>query len=519
MFKAITAYSTQTESADIVRELTEKSNLKLGIYRPKTGILYSSCSHDTEKLAEIIEGICRSFPGIELIGGTAIGGFTEDSGYIKDGYFLCMMVSDTILLRTGRLENLSKILESNNFSQAFSAYFAKYFPGEDPAACFLYSAYKVDGNKVIEEVGEALPKECLIFGGMATDYWTKEDIANASNKVPPNEKTLLFHAKDGVINITDDTLVFLMFQGDITVKYDVSYGWSDMGILYPGRGEGADITELNGQPPQTFFRELNHPLASEENSNLEYALWFHVPGKDPFLRDIFFNKATGRYHTEAASLPSQFQVSFSFPTRENVLKEFKDCLNKLGGQHDLAIATICCTHQVVLDQQISEECREMSRLLNQSPIIGGYVFGEFGPSATEKTSMLHSCSGVIISLNEASENHDVKNNTFHTFLDGIIREQRQEIQSLQKQLRFFEGSKYNKVKALTEDCLGMLLNKSHKSISSHAEQISKSLKVYYEKSGIEPPYAISRNRLIEHLMYLKKRARKITKVQEKLEIK
>ena len=71
MFKAITAYSTQTESADIVRELTEKSNLKLGIYRPKTGILYSSCSHDTEKLAEIIEGICRSFPGIELIGGTA----------------------------------------------------------------------------------------------------------------------------------------------------------------------------------------------------------------------------------------------------------------------------------------------------------------------------------------------------------------------------------------------------------------------------------------------------------------
>ncbi len=150
----------------------------------------------------------------------------------------------------------------------------------------------------------------------------------------------------------------------------------------------------------------------------------------------------------------------------------------------------------------------MVRSFHQTPIICGYVFGEFGPSITGQKSMLHSTSSILCCFQEENTDSSEKSEPLTNFLNEINIEQRNEIQSLQKQLRFFEGSKYNKMKKLTEDCLGMLLCNSHRSLSRHAEQLSSSLKAYYEKNGIDPPYAISRNRLIKHLMDLKNRAEK-----------
>jgi len=122
--------------------------------------------------------------------------------------------------------------------------------------------------------------------------------------------------------------------------------------------------------------------------------------------------------------------------------------------------------------------------------------------------MLHSTSSIICCLHEEKIDSNEKNEPLANFLNEIIREQGNEIKSLQKQLRFFEGSKNNKQKRLTEDCLGMLLCLSHKSLSGHAERISSFLKAYYEKNGIDPPYAISRNRVIEHLSDLKNSSKK-----------
>ena len=451
----------------------------------------------------------EAFPGIELIGGTAIGGFTEDSGYVKDGYFLCLLVSDTTTFISGCIKNLSSLLQTGTFTQTFRNYLEENYLYKNPAACLLYSAYhNVDGDKLVNTVQEILPDKCLTFGGIATDYWSAQDLANFSKKTPPAEKTLQFHAKDGVINVEDDTLVFLLLEGNFTVKYEVCYGWSDIGILYSSRGDGTFLTEIDGQNPRTFLRQLQHPLASDKYDNMEYSLWIHVPGKDPYIRDIFFDKATGRYHTQGSSLPSQFKVSFSFPNKETVLKEFQNCLGNLSGQHDLVIASTCCTHQVVLEKEICQEYSEMVKMFQQTPLLCNYVFGEIGPSITDRKSMLHSCSSILVCLQDENSSNEAQDESLNTFLDKIISEQSQEIKSLKKQLRFFEGSKQSKMTQFAEDCLGMLLCSSHRSLSNHAEHLSKCFKEYYQNSGKEPPYPISRNRIIEHLMALKKRARK-----------
>jgi hypothetical protein len=299
-----------------------------------------------------------------------------------------------------------------------------------------------------------------------------------------------------------------LFKGNVSVKYSVCYGWSDVGIFYPGCAEGSILTELDGKNPRTFLREMKHPLASEEYDHVEYPLWFHVSGKDPCLRDIFFNNDTGNYYTKTSSLPSNFQISFSFPSKEKVLEEFQNSLARLGRQHTLVIANTCCGHQVVLDQDISQEYEEMVRMFPSTSIIGCYVFGEFGPSLVDRKSMMHSCSSILVCFGEANNHNNEKETPITDFLHKTIKEQSEEINSLKKQLRHFENNKNIKMKIFFEDCLGMLLCRSHKSLTSHAEQTSNTLKAYYAKNGIDPPYAISRNRVVEHLMTLKSRAKR-----------
>jgi hypothetical protein len=65
------------------------------------------------------------------------------------------------------------------------------------------------------------------------------------------------------------------------------------------------------------------------------------------------------------------------------------------------------------------------------------------------------------------------------------------------------------MKLFAEDCLGIMLCLSHKSLSSIGEKISLILREHYSTKRLEPPYAISRNKVIEQLMQLKKRAEKL----------
>ncbi|WP_136797589.1 hypothetical protein [Desulfosediminicola ganghwensis] len=242
---------------------------------------------------------------------------------------------------------------------------------------------------------------------------------------------------------------------------------------------------------------------------MEYSLWIHAPGEDPHIRDIFFDKATGNYYTRGACLPPRFHISFSYPDKSKVLREYTNTLGRLADEYELVIGTVCATHLAVLEQDIRREYAEMTKAFQRTPLICSYAFGEYGPSFTSPKSKLHSFSGVVFCLKEKGRVDNGGGGARHGFLDEIVRSQREEINSLQKQLQFFEGSKNIKMQKLTEVCLGVLLCRSRKSLSGMAEQISDSLRTYYKKRGLKPPYPISRNRLIEHLGKLKERAQKL----------
>jgi hypothetical protein len=506
MFKAITALSTKSSSADVIADLVSQAYKKLGVYRPSSAIFHASCRNDSQKIGEVLHGIAKAFPGIEVLGGMVTGGFTEDSGYIKDGYFLCLLLSDTIQFVGGCIGNISDLLKTNTFQQEFRAKVHAAIPNQDIAACLFYSPYNnVDGNVLIDTLEKELPEKCLIFGGMATDHWTEQDLATFSKKTPPAENSLLFFAKDDQIRVDNDSLVFLFFKGKLSAQSRTSYGWSDIGMLYPGKAENSVLTELDGKAPYLFLKEMQHPLATDECDHVEYSLWFHVPGKDPFIRDIFFDKASCKYFTRGSRLPSHFDFSFSYPRKENIFNEFQNSINKFAGHQALVLAITCCTHQVVMKKEISKEHAAMVSRFPATPILAGYVFGEFGPSLTDPKNAFHSCSSVVVCLREHQTGIDEESVFIKDFLHTTIKEQGKEIASLKKQVAFLESEKHNRMKLFAEDCLGIMLCQSHKSLSSIGEKISHTLRARYTANGLEPPYAISRNRVIEQLMQLKKR--------------
>lgn len=508
MFKAITAISTKTSSDDIVADLVSQAHAKLGIFRPSSAIFYASCPQESQKLRDVLQGIGKTFPGVEVLGGMVTGGFTEDSGYVKEGYFLCLLLSDTTQLVAECIGNISTLVKTDAFQQEFRARVHDSVKGEDIAACLFYSPYNnVNGNVLIDTIQAELPKKCLVFGGMATDYWTEQDLATFSKKTPPTENSLLFFVKDDQIRVDNDSLVFLLFKGKLAAQHCVSYGWSDIGMLYPGKAENSVLTELDGKDPHLFLNEMNHPLAADEYDHVEYSLWFHHPGKDPHIRDIFFDKESCRYYTKGSLLPTHFDFSFSYPRKENIFNEFQNGINNLGGRQALVFAFTCCTHQVVMKKDISQEHTAMVTRFPATPLLGGYVFGEFGPSRLDQKNILHSCSSVVVCLREQETTVHEESVVIDSFLHRTIKEQGKEISSLQKQVAFLESEKHNKMKLFAEDCLSIMLCHSHKSLSSIGEKISQTLREYYVTKRLEPPYAISRNRVIEQLMQLKKRGK------------
>ena len=507
MLKAITATSTKYASDDIIADLISQANAKLGIYRPSVGIFYASCQQDRKKLRDILQGIVMAFPGVEILGSSVTGGYTEESGYIKDGYFLCLLLSDTTQMITGCMENISTLTTNGTFQQQFHSCSKKCIQGEkDIAACLFFSPYNnVDGNVLIDTLQGELPEQCIVFGGMATDHWTEQDLATFSKKTPPAERTLSFFAHADNIHIGEDSLVFLLFKGKLTVQSNISYGWSDIGMLYPGKANNFVLTELDGKDPYLFLKEMKHPLAADEYEHAEYSLWFHVPGKDPYIRDIFFDKDRGKYFVKGSCLPTHFDFSFSYPRKENIFREFENCINRYSGHQDLVFAITCCTHQVVMKSEITKEYNTITDRLPGTPILAGYVFGEYGPSPTNQNSAFHSCTSVVTALREQRAEFEEESEDVNSFLHRTLTDQSREISSLKKQISFLESCKNNKMKIFAEDCLGILLCRSHRSLSSIGESLSQTLREYYAANNTAPPYAISRNRVIEHLMQFKKR--------------
>lgn len=507
MLKAITASSTAKDGQTALNDLVCQCNHKLDIYRPNACILYSSWPHDQVQLQIILQGLNKAFPGLQIAGCTTIAGFTDQSGYKKEGCFLTMLVGNDVQISSGMLHDIPRLQEEDRVESAFRKSIGN---GASPRLCIVFPSYcQVNGEKLVRQLHNALPSTCSIVGGIATDYWSNDDIDNCTDVMPPVENSLQFHLLNNESHIADNGLSYLLFSGPIEINYSYAYGWSDTGTRYPIKVSGSEILEIDGIPALLFLKENHHPLVAGKGSFIEFAFWVYENGKEPYLRDIFFNPDKNVIHTLHETLPQKSEISFSFPDQKHVMNEYDISLRNMTKENDFLLIFTCCTRITLLQNVIEQEYFCHRAQFQETPFIAGYFFGEIGPQDKANKSILHSCSSISVGLRETNKEFEKTFVGTNDFFNNTIKQQREEIESLKQQLKFFEQNLHNKKKKFSEDCLGLLLNSSLKSITGHATHLSRLFKNYYKPLGITPPYPISRNRIIDHLKKIKHRSKKI----------
>ncbi len=511
MFHAITAYSVQKSVNNALQEIKAQCIEQLGIYRPIAGILYYSHPHHKE-IKPLLNGINKAFPNIQLVGFSTVAGFTQSSGYFKEGCFLTLITSDSVTISSCIVHDIAELQTDNKLEAKLEETLAELRFREKPKVCLLFPDFaNINGNDLLNKLQNVLPESCQVFGGYASDFWSENDIECFPENVSSEANTQQYFIKNGEVEVCDNATCCMFLSGPLEVQSSCSYGWSDTGTKYRAKVTNSTFIEIDGMEPIEFLRKNQHPLGYNDSRYSEYVFWVHENGKDPYLRDIFYDLNSKHLYTANEFLPENFLISFSFPDTRNVIKEYTSAVHRIQGIYDLVLTFTCASHVPLLRDGIQEEHSQQKTFFPRTAILAGYVYGEFGPLSQAERSILHSCSSITVALKEKGDtkvSQPIKNKEGTNFLHDTIRAQKKRIESLEKELHFFESSKNNKKAKFTEDCLGLILNNSNRSVTAYADQLSNIFKSRASSTGVKSPYPMSRNRIIEHLMKVKDRAKK-----------
>ncbi|MEZ5449632.1 MAG: FIST N-terminal domain-containing protein [Thiolinea sp.] len=245
MLKAVCAQTSLIVAHCAADALVCQADSQLGIYRPQAGILYSSHVQDAASIETLLQRLQQHFPGIQLIFCTVTSAFTFPAGYLHDGYFLCLLVSDVLTFRAGLLPGLAELQQSGSFTEAFTASLAAVDTPAKPGLCLAFPAYdRIDSSALVSEMQAALGADCLLFGGCSADYWPGEALRQNGMDTIPFTQMLHGISTRSELQVLPDAMPYLLVSGDFEYRLVHTCGWLDSGDRF-------DI-EVDGTHPEAY---------------------------------------------------------------------------------------------------------------------------------------------------------------------------------------------------------------------------------------------------------------------------
>lgn len=520
MLKVICLQSDAGDPAVARQALIEQLDASLGIYRPQAALLFSSYEQTPpheEALTQLLTQLHQQFPALQLAGCSMTAGFADASGYTKHGFFLTLFISDALEYSSGLVTDL-KMLQADE--QGFADRFQARLDDSSldaPRVSLIFPAYhEVNGDRLVADVQGVTGDECVVFGGIAATYWSDQlmdDVASGKHQGAPDTETALqFCICNGEVQIADGALAFLNLHGELDVDVQYTYGWSIDAKQHELSVRGKIIEKINNIDAVTYLKKINHPLLSHSDF-ASYPFWIHENGRKPYQRDVFYDEEQGILYTgnsDWSEAGSNIAVSFSFPLGDVLEKEYKDMLDGFSDEYDFAFSVACSSRVIAQRESIGRESVDQSATFQNTPVLGGYFFGEFfpwqGTAQDEKGSLLHSCSSAVLAiktLSTASNADTAPDSVQGGFLGSLLEERNVEIEELKNRLAYFDGQQSIAEMNLLKDVLGILLHKSRRTVNAHAVELAATFAEYY-KDVRKKPYVTSRARLIAALNPLKK---------------
>jgi hypothetical protein len=370
MLKIAVGHSNDPDSWEAILEVLEQCQQTLDGNIPQAGILFAAFDFDH---ALILSCINKSFPDIELIGGTADGELSSILEFQQDSLTLMLFCSDEVEIRAAVGRNVSQ----DPVAIAHQAVeTAKNLLKTPPRFCIsIPESLTTSATALLEGLMLGMGP-APVMGGAAADQ------AKA-------EKVYQFYKTE----VLSDSVPVLLFAGNVLFSHGVASGWQPIGKQgVVTKVERNIIYEIDDKPALAFYQHYFDNFAPDA----AYPLAVFPPGEDRFfLRGPLGHDPVAGSVTISGDLPVQSIVQITEASQSDILSAstsaFEEALKTYPGQEPAAALFFSCAwRRWILGTQTGQEYQAIAQHFDSAlPSCGFYTYGEIAPLKQQGRTFFH----------------------------------------------------------------------------------------------------------------------------------
>lgn len=255
---------------------------------------------------------------------------------------------------------------------------------------------KVNGTQLVAGLGEGLPKNVSVTGGLVGDAERFKETAVGLDGP----------AQSGIV------VAVGLYGSALKVGYGSLGGWDPFGIeRIITKSKGNILYELDGRPALELYKEyLGEQAKDPPGSGILFPLSIEVRtgGKEAnVVRAVLSINEADQSMNFAGDVPEGVPAQLMKANFERIIegaeKAASMSIESIGsGQAELALLVSCIGRKMVLRERTEEELEAVRNVVGpQAVITGFYSYGELCPTAaTEKQCQLHNQTMTITTLRE-----------------------------------------------------------------------------------------------------------------------
>ncbi|NEO85365.1 MAG: hypothetical protein F6J87_14110 [Spirulina sp. SIO3F2] len=372
MLRVVVGHSDDPDSESAIAEVLQQCQADLKGAMPQAGILFAAIDFD---YPFILDTINKTFPEVQLIGGTTDGEISSVLEFQQDSLTLMLFCSDTVEIAAGVGRNVSQA--PAQAAQAAIAQAQQQLTTPPKLCLTVPEGLHVNQSQILRYLKQTLKDSPIpIVGGFAGDQYQFK-------------ATYQFYNAE----ILQDSVPVLLFGGNLLFSHGVVSGWQPLGQPSRVTKVGHNVVyEIDGQSALSYYRQYlggldpagEYPLAVFERDSEHF-----------YLRAPLAHNVDEGSVTFFGEVPDQSIVQITTANRDEVVAAAQTSIAQAlerypGKTPSAAVFFSCAGRRWLLGTRTAEEYQQIREQLPANiPACGFYAYGEIAPLQPCSETQLH----------------------------------------------------------------------------------------------------------------------------------
>jgi len=383
----ITVATGQVEGIEthaVIQAVLSQCQEQLGDLAPRAGVVLASGNFDHQRM---LDAIHRHYPGIELVGCTTAGDFSNRLGFSDDSITLMLFHADDVEIHAGVGRNLTQ--DPKGAVQSAVAQARSGLSAQPKFGLAFPDGYDKRFDPLMAILSMELGIECPVFGAAAGMQWTEE------------QKILQFYKNE----VLEDALPILLWAGPVEYAFAIANSWKPVGKKMPVTAStDRTVQRIGDMAAVDFYR---YYLGDHTEPAREFILAVYEDGRDhAYLRaPIVYNPDASITFTE--SVPQGATVQLTEAIREVIIDDTRrtaeSLIRGIPFQPRFGMAFSCAFRKEVLGTRTQEELQILREVFPPGlPLNGFYSFGEIAPLEHNQPTRFHGATLITLLVGQKS---------------------------------------------------------------------------------------------------------------------